>query len=455
LPDVRAESLRPASWRDVAAVAWPAALAAIVTPLLGVIDTAVLTRGASMEALAGASLAAAVFSIVYWTFGFLRMSLSGLTAQALGAGDEVRLRSQLAQGLALGIGIGVLLVLLAVPIGWAASRILIEGSEASKAAGEAMRTYIAIRILAAPASLGTTAILGWLTGQARTGLLSVVTIGTALINAGLSILFVLVQDKGVGGLAAATALAETAGFILAVGSVLLILRGRGGIAAGWEKAALTRGLGAVLSLNRDIFLRTAVLTFVFASFARFGAGFGDRTVAANHVLINLALTATMLLDGTAIAAETFVGQAVGAKERRKELFEAAWRRSSELAMGLAVLLTLGLVLFGRELVAMTIGEGPDAAAVLDEAQRFLPWLVLSPLVFAPAFQLDGIFIGATRGRALRNAMLAAGAVYGVAVLTLPQAFGNHGLWLALFVFMGARGAALLPGWRGLKLDLAQ
>ncbi|MEE4211315.1 MAG: MATE family efflux transporter, partial [Parvularcula sp.] len=352
MPDHRADTLRPATWRSVAALAWPAALAAIVTPLLGVIDTAVLTRGAAVEDLAGASLAAAVFSVVYWTFGFLRISLSGLTAQALGAGDEGRLRGQLAQALALGLLIGLGLLLFTPVIGRGANLLLIRGSEASPEAAEAMATYLQVRLLAAPAALGTTVILGWLTGQGRTGFLSVVTIGTALINAGLSILFVLVQDQGIAGLAAATALAEAAGFLMALAAVLFILHRRGGIRAAWRRSAMTQGLGAVLSLNRDIFIRTAVLTVVFTSFARFGASFGDLTVAANHVLINLALTVTMLLDGTAIAAETYVGRAFGAAKERRALFRAAWRRSTEVAAAIALGIAILLLAFGDDLVRL-------------------------------------------------------------------------------------------------------
>jgi MATE family multidrug resistance protein len=448
-------TIRPATLRSAFAIAWPASLAAVVTPVLGLTDTAVLARGADNGALAGAALAGAVFSLLYWTFGFLRMSLSGLSAQALGRNNEEELRAHLARGVLIGGAIGFVLLLLSVPIIRLAEWALVDSSNASPEAGAAMRSYIGVRILAAPFALMTTAILGWLSGQGRTRLLMVVTIGTATVNAGLSVLFVLGLDGGIRGLAAATALAELSGALLGAAAVLLIVRQRGGVSASWSKEALRRGWGAVLRLNRDIFIRTAILTSVIASFTRLGAGFDDVTVAANQVLLNLLLAVTLLLDGTAIAAEAFVGQALGAAKGRERLFKAAWQTTSALAGGLAVILSLALLLAGEPILSSLIGDGPGNEQLLGEALRFLPWVVAAPLAVATAFQLDGIYIGATRGPALRNSMVAAGLVYVAGVMLLVGSMGNHGLWAALIGFMLARGIGLLALWPGFARLLAR
>lgn len=435
-------------------IAWPASLAAIVTPLLGLIDTAVLARGADTQALAGASLAGAVFSLLYWSFGFLRMSLSGLSAQALGADDEARLRGHLLQGTAFGLLIGCLLLALGGPIAAGAQALMVDSSNASAGAGEAMRTYLGIRLWAAPAVITTTAILGWLTGQGRTLFLMLVTIGTAAINAVLSIWLVLGLDQGIAGLALATAIAEVCGLLLAMGSAAHVLARRGGIFSGWSVAAARQGLGAVLSLNRDIVIRTLLLDLVFLSFARFGAGFGDLTVAANHVLLNLVLTTTLLLDGPAIAAETFVGQALGADTRRRELFDAAWKRTGEIAIAMAVFLLVVLAVLGGPLLALTIGDGPNNQALIAEARRFLPWAVVMPLAVGVAYHLDGVYIGATRGAALRNTMAGATALYFATAFVLTDALGNHGLWLAFLLFMAARGLGLVLVWPRFRPMLA-
>ncbi|GGY54955.1 MATE family efflux transporter [Parvularcula lutaonensis] len=439
---------KPATLRSAFAIAWPASLAAIVTPLLGLIDIAVLARGAETYALAGASLAGAVISVLYWTFGFLRMSLSGLAAQAIGANDEPRLRAHLVQGAGLGFAIGLILLLLSPLVIAGAHWLLVESSEASARAGEAMRTYLGIRLLAAPLALTTTAMLGWFTGQGRTGLLMLVTISTAAINAVLSIIFVLGLDQGIAGLAAATALSELSGFLIACASASFVLTKRGGLKTGWSLSKVREGASAVISLNLDIFIRTAILTLVIASFTRLGAGFGDLTVAANHVLLNIVLTATLLLDGAAIAAETLVGQALGAGKSKRELFRAAWQKTAELTAMLTLALLLVLSLFGDQILGIAIGKGEGNAALAEEAMHYYPWVIASPLAVAIAFHLDGVYIGATRGAALRNTMAASGAVYVTAAFVLIPVFANHGLWAAFLLFMIARGVGLVLLWPG-------
>ncbi|MEO1042407.1 MAG: MATE family efflux transporter [Pseudomonadota bacterium] len=445
---------RPATLRSAFSIAWPASLAAIITPLLGLIDIAVLGRGADAVALAGASLGGAVISLLYWSFGFLRMSLSGLSAQALGSGDEVQLRTYLLQGLVIGLSIGSALTLLAGPIIAIGHFFLVETSEASAEAGSAMETYLRVRLLAAPAVLATTAILGWLTGQARTGLLMAITGSIAVINAVLSVFFVLELEQGIAGLAAATALAELIGLVLCGLAVLWVTHQRGGIGQFWDIDHARRGFRVLMSLNRDIFIRTLLIDSVLLSFARVGAGFGDLTLAANHVLLNLVLAVTLLLDGPAIAAETYVGQALGAKTNKVALFTAAWRETAKISAGQAMILCLSLVIFGPSLLSGIVGDGPDSAVVVAEAKRYLPWAMVMPLAVAAAYHLDGIYIGAIRGAALRNTMAMSVLVFGVSALLLIPILGNHGLWLALLMFMIARGIFLIINWSGFRAMLA-
>jgi MATE family multidrug resistance protein len=229
---------------------------------------------------------------------------------------------------------------------------------------------------------------------------------------------------------------------------------RGGQRTGWPFSTVFEGIGSVLGLNRDIFIRTLLLDLVFLSFARFGAGFGDLTLAANHVLLNLVLTATLLLDGPAIAAETFVGQAAGAKAGRERLFASAWGSTLVPTIALTLLLCLAILAAGPQLLVLTIGDQAGGAQVLSEAKRFLPWLAAMPAAVAGAYYLDGVFIGATRGRDLRNTMAVSTLFFLASAFFLTASFGNHGLWAALLLFMLVRSLALLSRWPSLAAEIA-
>lgn len=436
----------PASLRTAFAIAWPASLAAIITPLLGLIDAGVIARGGSTEVLAATSLAATVFSFLYWTFGFIRMSLAGLSAQALGARNEGQLVAHLLQGMLLGGAAGLVMLACFWPITLVSQSVLAAPGTTSPETLSDMAAYIRVRIVTAPFALMSVAIFGWLSGQGRTRSMMLITLVIALLNTGLSILFVLRLGLGIEGLAAATAIAETAGFLLGLGFTHSVWKARGRVAWSTVKPLIFANLGRVLSLNRDIFLRTAILTLVYMSFTKFGAALGDDVVAANHVLMSMVLASTMLFDGTAIAAEALVGQALGATRDRVDLFRAAWRRTAQLTAVLAAVLTLFFALFAPAVLTLVVGaEGRD---LIEIAEPFLVYLVIAPLLLAPAFHLDGVFIGATRAKALRNAMAISGmGFFGAAFLLMPQ-LGNHGLWLAFLFYMLLRAAALILSWRG-------
>ncbi|WOI54833.1 MATE family efflux transporter [Parvularcula sp. LCG005] len=425
-------------------------MAAMITPLLGVVDMAVLARGATTTDIAGVSLAAAVFAIVYWTLGFLRMSLSGLSAQADGRNDEAGLRAHLIQGALLGFVLGFVLLILRLPISQAAQWIMGGGTDVSPGALGAMRDYIEIRLLAAPLAIAFFAGVGWLTGQGRTGLMMVVVVSVTILNAVLDAWFVLYLDWGVKGIAAGTALAEGLGTVLLGGVILGVLHRRGGIRQHWDLARLRENLRSILALNMDIAIRTFLLAFVFAWFARAGGQFGDITLAANEVLMHIVMTAGLLLDGPAIAAETLVGKALGATNDRRARFHEAVRSTSTLAIGAALCLTIILWLAAQPVIDLVIppqGDMRDLRAVIGQ---YYPWAIIGPIVMMVPFQLDGIFIGAMRGNVLRNAMLASVGLFAAALIGVVPILGNHGLWLAFVVFMLSRGVMLLIAWPGFR-----
>lgn len=429
------------------ALAAPASLAAMITPVLGLIDSAVLTRGGSTADVAGVALAGAVFSLLYWSLGFLRMSVAGLVAQADGRNDEEASRAHLLQGLVTGFAIGLLILAFRGPITDLSVAVMGGGnSDASPAALAAMGAYIETRLLAAPFAIAFFAGVGYLSGQGKTGQMMMVVVAMTAINAGLDIHFVMNTGLGATGIALGTAIAEAAGLVLLGASIVWSLHQRGGIRTAWSLRRAGEGLRRIVGLNADIFLRTFALAAVFLWFTRAGAAFGDVTVAANQILMQVLLMAGLLLDGPAIAAETMVGKALGAAKDRQARFAEAVRTTTVLATLAAVVLTFGL-LATREQVVGLIAPAADNPALFETAVRYSIWAAISPLILLPAFHLDGVYIGATRGAALRNSMIAATALFAVLIWALKP-MGNHGLWLAFGGFMMARAVFLLAGWDG-------
>ena len=396
------------------------------TPLLGIVNTAVIGRLGDAALLGAVAVGALVFDVVFWGFSFLRMGTTGLTAQAVGATDDLEVRAALARALLLAALCGVALIALRDVIAWAAFSLV----GASPAVEAAARRYVAVRIWSAPFTLVNYAILGWFLGQARarTGLLlQLVLNGT---NAVLNVSLVLWLDWGVPGVALGTVFGEATTAI--VGGALA-WRALGGRLAVPRTVLLDRArMVATLAVGRDIMIRSLALVFAFSFFTSQGARFGDLTLAANAVLQNLFLFASYFLDGVATAAEQICGEAVGARDR------LGFGRAVRLTAMWAVLLAVGLsaALFGAGGVLIDVmTASPDVRAA---ARQFLPYAAATPLAGALAFEFDGLFIGATWGRAMRDLMLVSLAIYLAAWALLAPRLGNHGLWLALLVFLLAR-----------------
>lgn len=421
--------------REVLRIAVPVIVSNVSTPLLGVVDTAIVGRLPDPAYIGAVAVGALVFTFVFWAFGFLRMGTTGLTAQALGARDEAEIRAGLARALLIAAAVGAGLIALQRPIGIVAF-VLLQGSD--KVEGLA-RDYFDVRIWAAPATLANYALLGWFIGlgQARTALVLQLVLNVA--NMALDALFVLGLGMGVVGVAAGTLIAE--GLAAAVGLALAMrhLRERAGgkawSGATWAGVVDRAKLGRALAVNRDIMVRTLALMTVFVWFTAQGARQGDVLLAANAVLMQFVGVAAYFLDGVAFATEALVGRAAGAAQR--ETLLAALRRTTFWAAALALLASVAFGVLGPAIVdALTVD-----AAVRHTARTYLPWAALAPLAGVWSFQLDGAFIGATRSRDMRNAMLQSLAVFLVGWWLL-QPLGNHGLWAALFVSYAARTLTL-------------
>ena len=422
---------------SIARKAWPIIVANAAVPSLGLVDTAVIGHFGSAADLGALALGALLFNFIYWSFGFLRMATTGFTAQAAGAGDEPGVRATLARSVLLGIGLGVGLLLLQWPV--------VQGyfglMDASAVVEDVGREYFFARIWGAPAALALYAFSGALIGLGRSRTLLLVQLLLNGLNAVLDVWFAGSLGMGARGIGLGTAIAEWATCLVAAAVLWRTLRARHADAAPflpWSRITDRAQLRRTLAANGDIMVRTLCLLLGFGWFANQGARFGDLTLAANHILLQLVSFSAFFLDGFAFVAEALVGAAIGARDPAR--VRRVVRLSSELALGTAAVLAIGIWLLGAPVIAALTSLEP----VRDAAVGYLPWTGLYVLLSVAAFQLDGVFIGATRTREMRNAGLLSLAVFLLCAWPLAAWFGNHGLWLAFIAFVVARAMALLP-----------
>ena len=411
--------------RRVFAIAGPAMLANLTTPLLGIVSTGAIGQLGDAALLGGVALAAVAFDCVFWLFGFLRMTTVAFTAQSLGADDRVEIRAVLLRALLLAAAIGLVIVALRLPL----AHLIFTAMGGSEAVTAAATSYFHVRLWSAPLSLGNYVILGWLVGQARTGIALALQVGINLLNMILTLVLVLVAGHGIEGAAWATVIAETAGFLCG----LVVVRMLAGNLYVARNVLLdrTRWL-RMLSVNRDIMIRSAALIGVFLFFTAMGARSGDQVLAANAVLYNFLMIGSFFLDGLATAAEQLCGQSFGARDRTQ--FSRAVKRVLLWSVAFGAAVTLLFLLTGTHLIDL-ITTSPEVRGV---ARDFLVLAALAPLCGVLAYSFDGIYIGAAWARDMRNLMLLAFVTYlGVWYVLTP--WGNAGLWIALLVFLLARG----------------
>jgi multidrug resistance protein, MATE family len=429
------------SRREVFQQAWPIILANATVPLLSLVDTAVIGNTGSAVDLGAVALGGLVFNFIHVGLNFLRMSTTGFVAQAAGASDAFEVRAVYARGLCVAALIGLSLVLLKHPVTGLALQLLHGSSHVEESA----RSYVQLRLWAAPAGLCTHVVRGVLIGLGQSRVLLWLEGSINAVNLACNLWFVGVLRWGANGVALGTALAEWFGLALALWLARAALRAWPAPGA-WSRHSILDGakLRVLFQANADILVRTVLLLFGFAVFTDYGARFGDVVLAANHVLLQFISFCAFFLDGYANVAESLVGAALGAGKRRA--FDVAVRRSSELAVANALFLALGLFALGPSLIRVltTLPEVRSAAI----AQ--LPLAALYIALSVAAFQLDGIFIGATRTRDMRNASIASCGVFVLAAHLGTAWLGNQGLWLAFLLFVIARALTLGAYYPGLR-----
>lgn len=414
--------------RQILQIALPSIVSNITVPLLGMIDVAIVGHMGSPVYIGAVAVGSMIFNLVYWLFGFLRMGSSGLTSQALGRRDLTEVMRLLVRSTTIALGIALMLILLQMPMKWAAFELIGPTADVAPIA----QTYFYIVIWGAPAVLGLYSLSGWYIGMQNTRFPMFISIMQNVVNILASLTLVYGFGMKIEGVAWGTVIAQYAGFIVALGLLLRYygrLRGYLVIKGTFVREAM----GRFFHVNRDIFLRTLCLVAVNLYFTSAGARSGAVILSVNTVMMQLYLFFSYFMDGFAYAGEALGGRTYGA--RNKAAFHETLRHLAFWAVGVTLLYTLVYLLGGRWIVRLLT----DEPQVILTADGYLFWAWLVPAAGAAAFIWDGIFIGITATRGMLVSSFVSSLVFFAVYLLTASALGNHGLWLAMIVYLASRG----------------
>lgn len=414
--------------RRIFRLALPNIITNITVPLLGMIDIAIAGRLGSAVYIGAIALGASIFNMIYWNFGFLRMSSSGFTSQAYGARNLTEVMNVLVRSLAIGLGSGLLIVLLQYPVGELAFNLVQSGPESI----QHVKTYFRIVVWGAPAILGMYAFQGWFIGMQNARIPMVIAILNNVLNIVLSLSFVYGFGMKINGIALGTVLSQTISLLVAAGfwwkyyrRLLKYVRKE----TTWNKPAMQR----FFKVNGDIFVRTFLLTLVSTFFTFASSGMGETILAVNALLMQFFMLFSYFMDGFAYAGEALTGRFVGAKN--KEYLE--WMIRRIFFWGLMV--SLAAVVIYSLFPGLILRVMTNDVLIIERAKDFMFWTVLIPVVGFAAFLWDGIFIGATASRQMRNAMVYSSGIFFVSYFIFTPLWGNNGLWLSFILYLLVRG----------------
>lgn len=418
--------------RQILRLAIPNIISNVTIPLLGMVDLAIMGHLGSEIYVGAIALGVIIFNFIFWGFGFLRMGTSGFTAQAYGARDLGEMITILARSLVVALGAGLLIVVLQKPI-VLLSFYLIHGS----AEVETLATqYYSIRIWSAPATLCLYAFTGWFLGMQNARLTMMVTLLINVLNIGLNFLFVYGFEMKVEGVALGSLLGQYGGLILAI---VFFLRYYSKLLKRFRFAALKQwaGFKRFFLVNKDILLRTLFLIVTFSFFTARSAAENDSILAVNTLLLQFLFIFSYFIDGFAYAAESLVGKFTGAKDPVR--LRSVIRRLFAWGFFLSIPFTIIYLVWNEPILSILTNN----RELITLSRDYMPWVVLVPFLSFAAFIWDGIFIGATTAAPLRNTLFVATFLVFLPVYFISRGtIGNHGLWLAMLLFMVTRGVML-------------
>lgn len=428
--------------RAILRLALPSIVSNVTIPLLGMIDIAIAGRIGDDTTIGALAVGTAIFNFIYWNFAFLRMGTSGLTAQAYGAGNKRETANILGRSMIVALGIALLLLLFNGPIGRVAMRIM-DGSPAVMALAA---EYFFVRIWAAPAAISNFALHGWLTGMQDTLSPMVVSILSNIINIASSLWFVFGLDMGVVGIAWGTVVAQYSSLLITL--AIIFLRYRAHVREiNLRESLRMEPLVRFFRVNSDAFLRTLCVCTVYTCFTAFSARFGDTILATNELLMQLFMLFSYMLDGFCYAAESLTGRFIG--ERNRDRLRQCIRLLAVWCAGVAGVYIVAYIFWWEPI----LGIFTSSATIMACAEEYIAWIVMVPLVGFIPFLIDGILIGATKTRIMRNTTFFALVAFFALFFALESSMGNRALWLAFIGFIVVRFALMLVATRGVNTEV--
>ncbi|MFR9651861.1 MAG: MATE family efflux transporter [Rikenellaceae bacterium] len=426
--------------RKIASLAIPNTLSNITVPLLGVVDTAIAGRLSEGEQAIGAiAIGAAIFNLIYWNCAFLRMGSSGVTAQAFGARRLAECGNILVRSLAISALLAIILLAIQRPLSEICFSLMF-GSEQVEAMA---RSYFNIRIWAAPATISLYALYGWFIGMQNSRTPMLCSFLLNIVNIAVGLWLVFGSGFGIEGIAWATVAAQYSGvlfmgIVVAIGYRPIIKR------IEWHRVLMLQPMLSFFNLNKNIFLRNLLLVAVYTFFTSASTSMGDNTLALNAILMHLFTLYSYMSDGMALAAESLVGRYIGAQSMT--LLRRAVRSLTLWSACFSLLFVAIYIIGWREILAIF----SDSAEIINLASDYIWWIILIPLFGCAPFLLDGILIGATDSKTMRNAMLLSTTTFFVTYFATYSIMGNNALWLSFTTFLIARGGYILLLTRGLR-----
>ena len=411
-------------------LAYPIILANISIPVLSVTDTAVIGHLGALDVLAGISMGAVLIGSIYWFFGFLRMGVTGLVAQARAADQSLEVSSILIRGLIIGGSGGIILIAVHSFL-FSSIFYFLEGD---KDAEELAIEYMSIRILAAPFAISMFVFVGWLFGMGKTFHSLCLLVVVNLLNILLDIIFVKFLYLGIAGVAYATIISEICGFCMGIYLSREFLLNKERIKV--KLIFLSNKWKSFILLNIDIVIRSTLLQSVFLSYLIFGTLFGSEVLAANHILLQITFLSAYALDGIAFSAEILVGEAIG--KRRYEEFKKVVKSALKLGFIFSGVISVSIYSLGFLVVDLMT----SIKEVRSISYDFIIWISIMPIVSVFSYVYDGIFLGAARGKEIRIAMCQSFAIFFTCAIVLIPLIENTGLWTSIVVFNSVRAITL-------------
>lgn len=422
--------LLPKTDKRIFTLAYPIILANISIPVLSVTDTAVIGHLGALDVLAGISMGAVLIGSIYWFFGFLRMGVTGLVAQARAADQNVEVSSILIRGLIIG-GAGGIILIAVHSFLFSSIFYFLEGD---KDAEELAIEYMSIRILAAPFAISMFVFVGWLFGMGKTFHSLCLLVAVNLLNILLDIIFVKFLYLGIAGVAYATIISEICGFCIGIYLSREFLLNKERIKV--KLIFLSNKWKSFILLNIDIVIRSTLLQSVFLSYLIFGTLFGSEVLAANHILLQITFLSAYALDGIAFSAEILVGEAIG--KRRYEEFKKVVKSALKLGFIFSGVISVSIYSLGFLVVDLMTSIKEVRLICYD----FIIWISIMPIVSVFSYVYDGIFLGAARGKEIRIAMCQSFAIFFTCAIVLIPLIENTGLWTSIVVFNLVRAITL-------------